>query len=113
MRPFDKTKLIARLDKLRKEFRIAFAASCCERLLPNYCAFAAVEKWGNPSLLRETLDGVWTYLKGGSQNWYGVRIPRLIRQVHQITPNTEEFSSRFTSAALDAGVSTMLTLEIC
>lgn len=51
------------LDRLSAFHRIAFAASCCERLFPNYCVFAREEKWGNPSVLRNALNEVWESLE--------------------------------------------------
>lgn len=42
---FDSEKLKRRLDADGAEKRIAFGASRCERLLPNYYAFSAIEKW--------------------------------------------------------------------
>ncbi|MBC6423541.1 MAG: DUF416 family protein [Hormoscilla sp. SP5CHS1] len=46
--------------------RLAFAAACCERLLPTYNAFCRRENWGNPALLRKALDEVWQVLQGKS-----------------------------------------------
>jgi hypothetical protein len=43
---FDEDKLCLQLGVLSERHRIAFAASCCERMLPNYDAFAAMERWG-------------------------------------------------------------------
>ncbi|MDY7014745.1 MAG: DUF416 family protein [Cyanobacteriota bacterium] len=44
--------------------QVAFAASCCERLLPNYSAFSSEEGRGNYQLLRYGLDRVWDFLIG-------------------------------------------------
>ena len=54
------------LEKLPPMHRLAFAAACCERLLPTYNAFSRRENWGNPSLLRKALDEVWKVLQGKS-----------------------------------------------
>ena len=54
------------LEKLSPMHRLAFAAACCERLLPTYNAFSRRENWGNPSLLRKALDEVWEVLQGKS-----------------------------------------------
>jgi hypothetical protein len=58
-------------DSLKKELegisplhRVAFAASLCERVLPNYSAFSREEGWGDPSVLRAALDEVWQILLG-------------------------------------------------
>ncbi len=62
---------IENLDFLKKELegiyhlkRVAFAASCCERLLPNYNLFAREENLGNPSRIRKALDEVWQVVRG-------------------------------------------------
>ncbi|MFB2919332.1 MULTISPECIES: DUF416 family protein [Aerosakkonema] len=59
------------LEALEKELeglpplhRVAFAASICERLLPNYDVFYREEAWGDPSILRTALDEVWQILQG-------------------------------------------------
>lgn len=108
---FDIDKLRQRLEALAMKHRSAFGASCCERLLPNYYAFAAMEKWGNPALLRVALDEVWTFLKGGTVSREGIE--QLISECSLVLPDTEEFSSAFVSAALDAGVCIVETLSCC
>ena len=52
------------LERLPPLYRIAFAASCCERLLPNYNAFSCMENLGDPSVLRNALNEVWQILQG-------------------------------------------------
>lgn len=56
--------LAKKLEKLSFFHRVAFAASCCERLLPNYNLFAKQENLGNPSVIRNALDEVWQVVKG-------------------------------------------------
>lgn len=52
------------LEQLPPLHRVAFAASICERMLPNYSAFATEEGRGNPVVLRAALDEVWQILQG-------------------------------------------------
>ncbi len=59
------------LDTLKKELeslpglhRVAFAAACCERMLPNYNAFCQMYNWGDPKVPRAALDAVWKILQG-------------------------------------------------
>jgi len=52
---FDEPSLIARLAKLPNELRVAFAALCAERQLPNYIRFSATSDLGNPNVLKEAL----------------------------------------------------------
>ncbi len=61
---FDEQQLTRDLVALPASHRVAFAASCCERLVPNYQAFALMEDWGNPRLLRRALDAAWKTAEG-------------------------------------------------
>lgn len=108
---FDIDVLKQRLETLSAKQRIAFAASCCERLLPNYYAFAAMEKWGNAALLRKALDEVWGLLKGRIPS--RDRVEQLIAECERVIPDTEDFCSASVSAALDAGVCIIETLHCC
>ena len=60
--------------------RLAFAASICERLLPNYNAFVRGFK-GNPEVLRNALDKVWE-IAGGS--------PADENEIHQLIKNCRD-----------------------
>jgi uncharacterized protein YjaG (DUF416 family) len=100
-----------RFEALRIQRQIAFAASCCERMLPNYVAFSRIEKWGDPDLLRRSLDEVWYFLRGRPLSTN--RMERLAAQCYCVIPHTEDFGSALASAALDAAISVTLTLEAC
>ncbi|MDX2043932.1 MAG: DUF416 family protein [Acidobacteriota bacterium] len=108
---FDLEELTQELQMLPKTHRIAFAASCCERLLPNYQAFTLIEQWGNWRVLRESLDNVWEWLKGEVLS--NEQLLSLSEQCEAIAPDTEDFSSLFTSSALDAANAVALTLQSC
>jgi uncharacterized protein len=111
MLTFDHDALKDKLEALPVSHRIAFGASCCERLLPNYRAFSLQEAWGNFDLLRYSLDVIWSLLKGSQID---VReIEMLIQQCKEVIPDTENFSSNYTSAALDASASVVETLNSC
>lgn len=105
----DQDELINDLNLLPAQHRVAFAASCCERLLPNYSAFSRMEKWGDPELLRRALDLVWSALQGSSIS--EVTIRGLIRDCERAAPDTEDFSSLFASAAGDAVSALCYTLK--
>ena len=49
-----------RIVALGHRHRVAFALSCCERLVPNFEAFAADQGLGRPTRVREILDGLWS-----------------------------------------------------
>lgn len=111
MNRFDVSELKSRLDSMFVLCRVAFAASCCERLIPSYQIFSETMNWGDPTLLRSAIAEVWTSLESGSFNIEKIR--RLVSECEQILPDTEDFDSPFTSAALDAGTAVLDTLECC
>jgi hypothetical protein len=108
---FDEERLAGRLKALPTLHRVAFAASCCERLLPNYAAFSRVEGWGRPEKLRDALDEVWHILGGQPAQEEHVR--SLVETCIELCPDTEDFQSLFVSAAGDAAAATAYTLESC
>jgi uncharacterized protein YjaG (DUF416 family) len=108
---FNEDKLREELSILPVNHRIAFAASCCERLMPNYMAFYCMEKWGDPAVLRRALNEVWDFLTG---------TPLPVEKIKELTqeciaqaPDTEDFTSLFTSAAGDASAAIAYALESC
>jgi uncharacterized protein len=108
---FDEERLTARLEALPPPRRAAFAASCCERLLPNHAAFSRVEGWGRTQVLREALDEVWAILDGRHAD--EARVRALVQACIEQAPDTEDFQSLFVSAAGDAAAAAAYTLECC
>lgn len=108
---FDESQLIQALSALSVKHRVAFAASCCERLFPNYHAFALMEHWGDPDLLRQALNEVWGVLDGVALP--EKRIRELVRACEDVAPDTEDFVTFFTGAALNAASAVVYTLECC
>jgi uncharacterized protein YjaG (DUF416 family) len=108
---FDEERLAGQLRGLPPGHRAAFAASCCERLLPNYAAFSRVEGWGHPEKLRAALDEVWAIL--GGQPAPEEHIRSLVETCVGLAPDTEDFQSLFVSAAGDAAAAVAYTLECC
>jgi uncharacterized protein YjaG (DUF416 family) len=108
METFDEDRLqqsFARLDPWK---RVAFMALSCERMVPNYDRFSADSGFGDPKVLRRGIDAAWSWLESE-------RVPDDLKsmraQVEQQAPNTEAFSSPFTSAALDAANAVASLLE--
>jgi uncharacterized protein len=94
---------IVYLDRLRTLFLAhwrAFAASCCERLLPNYLAFNVLEQWGEPAVLTGTLDEIWASLETNEIS--DSRAVQMIRQCGDQAPDADEFRSAFSVLAIDA-----------
>lgn len=98
------------LAELSPRHRAAFAATCCERLLPNYTAFAKDAQWGDPSVLQNALRYAWQVIETGTID--AGRVAQMISDCEAVTPHTESFTSRLVSAALDAGVAVAETLRI-
>src|SRR5260370_14208344 len=97
------------LNLLRKKLpdlgyakNLAFAASCCERSLPNYEAFVKEERRGNPKALTEAVELVWRLIAIGNPADFRSYLGSLLKAVEAGTPDTEYFKSPLTSAALDA-----------
>lgn len=111
MKVFDDSRVIHSLSSLPDTHRVGFAASCCERLLPNFEAFSKMENWGDPSVLRRALDIVWTVVTGVSLD--PKELAELVAEIEPLIPDTEDFASIFTSAAQDAAASLTYTLECC
>ncbi len=99
METFDEDRLQQSLARLDAWKRVAFMALSCERMVPNYDRFTADSGFGDPKVLRRGIDAAWSCLELA-------RVPDALKSlralVEQQAPNTEEFSSPFTSAALDA-----------
>lgn len=106
---FDEKGLKKRLAALPAPHRAAFAAACCERMLPNYEAFVALERWGDPNVLRGALDRVWQSLEGRPLG--RAQAADLFEACVSVGPDTEDFTSLFVGAAGNAAASVAYTLQ--
>lgn len=96
------------LQKLSFIKRIAFGASCCERLLPNYLAFSLMEDWGDFITLRKALDLIWIGLIDETRR---VDLDKMsLEALVELAPETEDFTTIFTSLAGDAVASVVYTI---
>ncbi|MBI3733567.1 MAG: DUF416 family protein [Chloroflexi bacterium] len=109
MLTFNENKLVELLNALPAQHRVAFAASCSERLIHNYTAFVAVEHWGNSALLEQGLKTVWAFLESSYTPREQVRA--LIQSIEQVIPDSEDFHSLFTEAAQNAAIALIHSLE--
>src|SRR5262245_42605038 len=87
----------------------AFALLCCERMLPNYLIFAKDSGWGDADTLRKALDIVWTALE---EDRKAGEFREIISACEEAIPDTERFTSDYTSAALDAAASIALLIDL-
>src|SRR5262245_20030701 len=108
---FDRDSINSKLANLSFKKQLVFAASCCERLLPFYLAFSKVENWGNPALLSDALDKIWEIAK--TEQTSNEELAILSRYCQDSIPDSEDFSSPYTTMAQEAGIAIYTTLEFC
>lgn len=97
---YDKAEVQRRLCALTPNSGLAFASSCCERLLPNYSVFRSEVNWGNDAPLRQALDRLWALSSGAAVQ--PNEISNLTAQCEAVAPDAEDFDSLFTASAQDA-----------
>jgi hypothetical protein len=107
----NKNILLETLSTLPHKHCVAFTASCCERLIPNYHAFALMEHWGDSASLQEAEDTIWAFLRGA--NLDESRIRELIKACKAAAPHSDDFGSIFVGAAINAYAAIVHTLEYC
>ncbi len=102
--------LTKELERLPPLHRVAFAASICERLLPNYTAFYKEKNWGNPTTLRASLDEVWQILEGKPVD--AEVIHQLVADCEDAIPDAD-YGGPYVYPAQQTTLATRLTLEAC
>lgn len=112
LRFYDFETLEKELEGLPALHRIAFAAACCERLLPNYNAFAREESWGAPSIFRYALNEVWQILQGKPVDVATIRQLRDACDSDDIIPHSDDFSG-YVAEAQEAAIAIYTTLDAC
>jgi len=88
--------------------RTALATAMAERWLPAYETFSKDEDWGDPAILRQSLNTIWDTLSGQvstSVNWNALE-----RQVDHITPHMDDFDA---NEALCACVMVKYAIQCC
>jgi uncharacterized protein YjaG (DUF416 family) len=109
---FDLETLKKDIQELPSFHRVAFAASCCERMFPYYKAFSRMYNWGNPSIPGVALDQVWKILQGKDVD--EAIINQLIEDCGQedIYPNDLDFSGKYCYEAQETLEAICKTLEV-
>jgi uncharacterized protein len=97
------------LARLSPRHQLAFAASCCERAIPNYQRFSRQEGWGNPEVLRRALDYVWRLV--GGERATAEELQERIDECRRVTPNLDDFGSVEAASAQEAAFSVLILLE--
>lgn len=108
MERFNRAQLLNALATLPGWKQVIFMLLCCERMLPNYVRFSQETGFGNVSVLRDALDAAWVWVESG-------QLPKdldaLRRACERQAPNTEDFGSQYTSAAVDAANAAATVLD--
>jgi uncharacterized protein YjaG (DUF416 family) len=105
---FDEKRLERSLRKLPAWKQVAFMALLGARMIPNYRRFSAETVFGNVSVLEEAFDAAWTWIESGKSP---ANLTALLKACERQAPDTEDFSSPYTSAALDAASVAEITLD--
>lgn len=90
---------------------VAFAAACCERMLPAYEAFSTMEQWGDATRLRQALDIAWSV--AAQSNIDRGKIRSALEACDDTVPDSDDFNSIFASGAQNAANGIAYTLEYC
>lgn len=97
------------LTRLGRRERVLFLAACAGRQFGNYAQFHLETGWGIPQALCDGLQALWKYSDSVDiANLGGIR-----RAIEIVTPDTEDFESVYASAALNAAVSLLESLDYC
>jgi uncharacterized protein len=98
------------LEELSPFHRLAFAASICERMLPNYAAFSKATGMGNFAKLRSALDEIWEILQGKPINVEIIR--QLLQDCQDATPDGDD-GEHYNYEADQTVVTMCYALEAC
>lgn len=105
-------QLIEELGALTLRHCALFAAATSERLLPNYQAFSLLEGWGDYSVLRSSLDYVWSNIIA---NNVPVTNPSPVKKMRRLClrqmPDADDFVSLFGPLAQEAIAGIVCALE--
>jgi uncharacterized protein YjaG (DUF416 family) len=91
--------------------QLAFAASCCERALPNYADFSKRQRWGDLATIRSGIDTAWQIVCGAKQK--DELIAELEAKCKEVTPNSDDFPGVDVTSAQEAALMVTLLLQFC
>jgi len=100
------------LEELSVTNRVAFAASCVERLIPMYTAFCLAEDWdGDPFILRRTMELVWKHVDKPSLTQS--RVGELVAECEASQPDMEDYNYFLMFGAGGATPALTTLLRLC
>lgn len=100
------------LETLPPLYKIAFAAACCERLIPHYEIFLRKiqeQDWNGENSLRVALEEIWQFLAGKKID--AVRFHQLYLNCKKNYP--EDYENEETPEAQRAADAIFKTLKLC
>ncbi|WP_316828476.1 DUF416 family protein [Pedobacter miscanthi] len=101
-------RLSQQLTVLPQVRLIAFGLDICERLLPDYIEFNQEFNWGNPEILKESIQYIKNSTSGSIDQ---EKVNQLLSNLEEVLPDTEEFTDPLGSYALNAGCAIFELLE--
>lgn len=100
MLTYDEPEIVARLARLSRAQKAAFAAACAERLVPLFLRYAASAESVDGDAIRSVVDGVW-HAVGGS----GADLEPLQSLAEDLVPEEDEEWSTEAGFAQNAAAS--------
>lgn len=105
---FDAERLKNRLSRLSRRHVLTFGVWQLERMVPNFIQFCVETKTEGTWVLKCVVSYAWSAIETGNLNFFD----RLtVEDCERIAPDTEDFESLYTSAALDVVVSASKLIE--
>lgn len=99
---FDANNLRNRLDRLSHRHILTFGVWQLERMVPNFLQFCVESQWEGTWVLKGTVSYAWSVIETGNPDRFDELTADLC---DRIAPDTEDFTSIYTSSALDSAIS--------
>jgi len=93
---------IKRLIQLDFNKQVAFAYLTCERVFPNYEFFSKNYNFGDPNIMRQSIDFIYNSLNQ-TATINGQQIEHLLTMVYKNTPNTNDFTTFYATICMYSG----------
>ena len=103
--------LVSALHEAAPAIYVAFAAACCERLIPAYAYFSRVAERGDTATLRAALDAIWEHLSGAQPGT--ISFSTHAELCAACVPSHDGTTPILTSLAEIAGNCVLYTVESC
>lgn len=111
-RSFDEKEIRDAIGEMPWEMALAFGAACAGRILPNYYHFAAETGWGSPPAVASSHAFVCAIARGQRQI-ADSEVAEELASLETQAPDSENFTSLFTSGAQDVVFAICSLLDFC